>query len=249
MADPKSGNNGPKNIRIFRKDLMKSVDRDELEVLDQSVEFVALILGLVMVILQFVVVPYSPVLGSLLNSFNILTTLFVWASYRIAVIKQAIDLRLWVLVNAAKLFCAFIVMTAILMFAPLVPSEYYVLYTWATLVVPLVVFLAGTYASDYAEKRWFQLIGYAPAHPEGKEPPPRNALYIVDKVRMDWSVYVFSYFVIIVLASGVSEFWRLAVAGILLFPVILVVLSSFADLRRAQKEILAGASIQTNPGS
>jgi len=249
MADIKSGNNGTKGIRIFRKGLMKSVDRDELEVLDKSVEFVALILGLMLVILQLVAVCYSPVLGTLLNGFNILATLFIWASYRIAVIKQAIDLRLWVLVNAAKLFCAFVVVTAFFMFAPLVPNEYYGLYSLIMFVVPIAIIFAGAYASVYAEKRWFQLVGYTPTHPEGKEPPSRNALYIVDSVNVDSSVFVFSFLVIILLANDVLGSWRLTVAFMLVLLIMGAILFTLVELRMAQKAVLTSASIQTKAGS
>jgi hypothetical protein len=227
-------------IQDFRKQLMDVVDRDQLEVLDQSVELVSLLLGVVLILLQFLVGPILPTISSMLNGFNILVTIFVWASYKIARIKMAIDLRLWIIVIAFQLFTAFLVVIGLWFMSPFVPGEYTGWLSLANAVLPfLAVVLSTGYGYLTVRKRWLRLVH----HHEVLHIQPTDVLYLPQRMSADVWVYIYSIFCLIAIVTWVPETGgpEAILMIIILLSILLILLKmAYDEFKRAQRDILLG---------
>ncbi|MFW9967038.1 MAG: hypothetical protein ACFFEA_07780 [Candidatus Thorarchaeota archaeon] len=199
-------------------------------------ELVSLLLGVILVILQILLNPGLPTVSAMLNGFNILVTIFVWVSYKIARIKMAIDLRLWIIVVAFQLFTAFPVVVGMWFLSPFVPSEYSGWLSLAKGFLPfLVVVLSSGYGNLTVRNRWLRLV----QHKEELHIQPADVLYLPQKVGADVWVYIYGMFCVIAIATLVPESVEGILGIVFLLALILIPLGiAYDELKRAQTEIL-----------
>lgn len=86
--------------RERREAINRVVEQSKLQSLDNSFEFAVVIVSAFLLAVQ-IMAPEAFIITSI---FNLFTTLFVWALYRIAKIKRATDLRLFIIGLGYQLF-------------------------------------------------------------------------------------------------------------------------------------------------
>ena len=189
-------------LRKFRKELIESVNRDELEVLDQTVEFVALFVSLMLLVLQLVANLFYPLLINILNGTNIIFILLIWMGYKLARIKQAIDLRLWIIFLATQLFIAFILVTVFWAIGPFIPEEYRIFQVLSISLVPIpVLYFTVPHIARIVHNRWIRLIGPRSVEIENTQEEPHDALYILKNVKPNYTIYPILVLLIIILVN------------------------------------------------
>lgn len=196
----------PSDIRGHRKELLRYVNRDELESLDQTVELTALLVGAILGITTYLSsLMQLTSLSVITQSFNVIATLTIWTSYKIARTKISIDLRLWVIVEGITL--SYFILLQLFIQIPIFFLIEESIIRGALLVVYMILFFGLDYIRPYArkiaEKRWELLKGNI--EPELEKRIDQEALYLVRGGRFSTSVYTFLAVALIWLATSMMS--------------------------------------------
>ena len=250
-------------LKSERRALLQRIDRDELEAMDQLVEITALVMTLILAAVVYIASTQElPFLAPIAESINLVITFTIYVAYKIARIRLALDLRLWIISEVMTL-AVFIIMVNLLLMIPalllflfdyVANLGYYLLGflgvlgfgvgLWGFFMARILGISPSsdtriTFGEDYATKRWENLI----AHDDSDWLYPQqgriHALYLVQNAKLGYPGYTLTFFALVLMGL----YQRVGVLGSLenLIVVIcfgLVLVYSIFKLKIAQNEEL-----------
>ncbi|MHA1929499.1 MAG: hypothetical protein ACTSV2_13065 [Candidatus Thorarchaeota archaeon] len=144
------------NMKSIRMDIFNKVNRAELEILDQSFEFIILSMGLTFTILSVLL---SEVFHLALFAEEIVIASLFYLGYKIGKLRLAIDLRIWIIDMGIRVVCYLVgIITLVLLSLPIAYLVFYQYRDPVILAFGAVGYLIGMqldvkYASSYINGR------------------------------------------------------------------------------------------------
>ena len=225
--------------------MLTVVDRDELETLDQCFELLVLLVGLGLLIAQYILDYVFPDLNTILNLLNITITAFIWVGYKIARIRQAVDLRILMIAVTIRFFGTLFILALSWVFYILPDASSSIIgYIQPLLFIIGLILFAG-YGDYYAEKRVEKLYSdrqLANSPPELNSMKGRDAIYLVRLLKID--TFLPSMSIMFVLTMGLIG-WSLSIATIVPLGFLLMVIygikMEYSKFKGIQRKIFTKA--------
>lgn len=150
--------------RKRREDINRVLEKGSVQSLDDSFEFAIVIVGAFLLGAQTI----APESFAVTSVFNLFTTLFIWALYRIAKIKNATDLRLLIIGLGYQLFVVWVVGiflligigSVIALFLTLVMPSFTLDLAVPVIMILTLAFSCGSRnaAKEYISNKWESMV-------------------------------------------------------------------------------------------